>query len=457
MNLRGGANLMSVSDDSPNDPSLSSSESDLDDFNLFDPEIQQCPHMYYAKMQKERGVFETDALGTPLYLVTKYEDVAACAMNTSAFSSRFDAGSMEGNSEYARRAQELYEQEGGFDRVGTMLTVDPPEHTRYRRLVSQAFTPKAIAALEPTIRELAGQLIDELISGTAIGQSLDFVELFAVPLPVAVIAKALNVPDDRLGDFKRWSDASVAGIGTNISIDERLAADREVIEFQKYFADQLELRRKTPQDDILTDLVNAQIDNDDPEGFDSAPLDIAEMLSMIQQLLVAGNQTTTHLLGEMLLLLDEHPEEWARLAEDPLYGKDVADEALRLAAPTQGMFRVVSEDTQVGSTSLSAGSRVVLMYAAANRDPEMWEHPDTFQPGREGQAKHLSFGKGPHYCVGAGLARLEARIVAETLGERLSSIQVTNRSELRYIPSFVLRGPQRIDVVVSAKEVTGNG
>jgi len=448
---------MSVSDDSPNDPSLSSSESDLDDFNLFDPEIQQCPHMYYAKMQKEQGVFETDALGTPLYLVTKYEDVAACAMNTSAFSSRFDAGSMEGNSEYARRAQELYEQEGGFDRVGTMLTVDPPEHTRYRRLVSQAFTPKAIAALEPTIRELAGQLIDELISGTAIGQSLDFVELFAVPLPVAVIAKALNVPDDRLGDFKRWSDASVAGIGTNISIDERLAADREVIEFQKYFADQLELRRKTPQDDILTDLVNAQIDNDDPEGFDSAPLDIAEMLSMIQQLLVAGNQTTTHLLGEMLLLLDEHPEEWARLAEDPLYGKDVADEALRLAAPTQGMFRVVSEDTQVGSTSLSAGSRVVLMYAAANRDPEMWEHPDTFQPGREGQAKHLSFGKGPHYCVGAGLARLEARIVAETLGERLSSIQVTNRSELRYIPSFVLRGPQRIDVVVSAKEVTGNG
>ena len=448
---------MSMSDDSPNDAPLQSSESNLDDFSLFDSEIQQCPHRYYAKMQSEQGVFETDALGTPIYLVTRYEDVAACAMNTAAFSSRFDAGSMEGNSEYARRAQELYEQEGGFDRVGTMLTVDPPEHTRYRRLVSQAFTPKAIAALEPTIRELADQLIDQLISGTAAGQSLDFVELFAVPLPVAVIAKALNVPDDRLGDFKRWSDASVAGIGTNISIDERLAADREVIEFQKFFADQLELRRATPQDDILTDLVNAQIDNDNAEGFDSAPLNMAEMLSIIQQLLVAGNQTTTHLLGEMLLLLDEHPEQWARLAEDPLYGKDVADEALRLAAPTQGMFRVVSEDTQIGSTTLPAGSRVVLMYAAANRDPEMWEHPDTFQPGRDGQAKHLSFGKGPHYCVGAGLARLEARIVAETLGKRLSHIQVTNRSELRYIPSFVLRGPQQIDVVVSAKEASGNG
>ena len=448
---------MPVPGDSPHNPSLRSSERDLAGFNLFAPEIQQCPHGYYAKMQNEEGVFETDALGAPIYLVTRYEDVAACAMNTSLFSSRFDAGSMEGNSEYARRAQELYEQEGGFERVGTMLTVDPPEHTRYRRLVSQAFTPKAIASLEPTIRKLANQLIDQLISGTATGQSLDFVELFAVPLPVAVIAKALNVPDDRLSDFKRWSDASVAGIGTNISIDERLASDREVIEYQKYFADQLELRRKTPQDDILTDLVNAQIDNDDAEGFDSAPLNIAEMLSIIQQLLVAGNQTTTHLLGEMLLLLDEHPEQWARLTEDPLYGKDVADEALRLAAPTQGMFRVVSQDTQIGSTTLSAGAKVVLMYAAANRDPEIWEHPDTFQPGREGQAKHLSFGKGPHYCVGAGLARLEARIVAETLGERLSNIQVTNRSELRYIPSFVLRGPQRIDVVVSAKEAAGNG
>ena len=207
----------------------------LEGFNLFDPEVQQCPHAYYAEMQKESGVFETDVFGTPIYLVTRYEDVAACAMNPETFSSRFDAGSMEGNSEYGRRSQELYDTEGGYERIGTMLTVDPPEHTRYRRLVSQAFTPKAIAQLEPTIRELTGELIDQLISSTSQGTPVDFVEAFAVPLPVAVIAKALNVPDDRLADFKRWSDASVAGIGTNISIEERLAADREIIQFQKYF------------------------------------------------------------------------------------------------------------------------------------------------------------------------------------------------------------------------------
>ncbi|MGB1734367.1 MAG: cytochrome P450 [Acidimicrobiales bacterium] len=429
----------------------------LEGFNLFDPEVQQCPHAHYAEMRKESGVFETDVFGTPIYLVTRYEDVAACAMNPTTFSSRFDAGSMEGNSEYGRRAQELYDTEGGYERIGTMLTVDPPEHTRYRRLVSQAFTPKAIAQLEPTIRELTSELLDQLISSTSQGTPVDFVEAFAVPLPVAVIAKALNVPDDRLADFKRWSDASVAGIGTNISIEERLAADREIIQFQKYFAAQLESRRDSPEDDLLTALLNATIDKDADEGIDSTPLEIAEMLSMIQQLLVSGNQTTTHLLGEMLLLLEEHPEEWKRLTNDPEYGGSVADEALRLAAPTQGMFRVATEETQIGSTTLPAGARVVLVYAAANRDPEVWNNPDEFQPAREAQAKHLSFGKGPHYCVGAGLARLEARIVAEELGKRLSAISVKNRSELRYLPGFVLRGPERVEVVVNDKAGMNDG
>tara|TARA_Y100001970_G_scaffold280064_1_gene388449 strand:+ start:6157 stop:7512 length:1356 start_codon:yes stop_codon:yes gene_type:complete len=438
-------------------PAAAIKDSGLEGFNLFDPEVQQCPHAYYAEMQKESGAFETDVFGTPIYLVTRYEDVATCAMDPSTFSSRFDAGGMEGNSEYGRRAQELYDAEGGYERIGTMLTVDPPEHTRYRRLVSQAFTPRAIAQLEPTIRDLAGQLIDQLISATSQGKPVDFVEEFSVPLPVAVIAKALNVPEDRLADFKRWSDASVAGIGTNISIDERLAADREIIQFQKYFAEQLESRRDSPEDDLLTGLLNATIDKKADEGIDSTPLEIAEMLSMIQQLLVAGNQTTTHLLGEMLLLLEEHPEEWSRLISDPQYGSDVADEALRLAAPTQGMFRVATEETQIGSTTLPAGARVVLVYAAANRDPEVWKNPDAFQPTRDEQAKHLSFGKGPHYCVGAGLARLEARIVAEELGKRLSAISVTNRTKLRYLPGFVLRGPERIDVVVKGKGGVSGG
>ncbi|WP_419920850.1 hypothetical protein [Candidatus Poriferisodalis sp.] len=221
-------------------------EIDLDDYGIFDPSVQQCPHAYYAEMRASAPVFAASAGGPPLYLITRYDDVLEVVRDHETFSSRFDVGG-RGNSELARRTRELYEAEGGYDRVGTMLTVDPPDHTRFRRLVSKAFTPKVINDLEPAIREITTTLIDEMLAAAAPGDPIDFVEAFAVPLPVAVIAGALNVPDDRLADFKRWSDASIAGIGTNISVEERLDAEREVIKFQKYFAAQLERLRVPPQ------------------------------------------------------------------------------------------------------------------------------------------------------------------------------------------------------------------
>ena len=221
-------------------------EIDLDDFGLFDPAVQQCPHAYYAEMRSSAPVFAAGAGGPPLYLITRYDDVLDVVRDHETFSSRFDVGG-RANSDLARRTKALYEAEGGYDRVGTMLTVDPPDHTRFRRLVSKAFTPKVISDLEPAMREITTKLIDEMLAAAAPGDPVDFVEAFAVPLPVAVIARALNVPDDRLADFKCWSDASIAGIGTNISVEERLDAEREVIKFQKYFAAQLERLRVPPQ------------------------------------------------------------------------------------------------------------------------------------------------------------------------------------------------------------------
>ena len=283
-----------------------SEQVDLADFGLFDPKIQQCPHAYYAQMQKEAPVFPAAVPGGELYLVTRYDDVTEVVRDAATFSNRFDTANQAGNSELVERMRELYEAEGGYDRVGTMLTVDPPDHTRYRRLVTKAFTPKVIADLEPTIREVARTLVDDVLAAQGRDGVVEFVTTFAVPLPVIVIAKALNVPDDRLTDFKRWSDASIAGIGTNISVEQRLEAEREVIEFQKYFAEQLELRREQPQDDILTNLLNARVDrgelDDNGEPLDAAPLTMPEMLSIIQQLLVAGNETTTKMLTEMMRL-----------------------------------------------------------------------------------------------------------------------------------------------------------
>ena len=433
---------------------LDATEVDLSEFGLFDPAVQQCPHAYYARMQHEAPVFEAAAPGAPLHLVTRHADVLEVILDTQTFSSQFDTGGQWPDGDYARRLRELYEEENGYEKVGTMLTVDPPDHTRYRRLVSKAFTPRVIAALEPTIREITGGLIDDLLAAATEGATIDFVEAFAVPLPVTVIAKALNVPDDRLADFKRWSDASIAGIGTNISADERLEAEREVIEYQHYFAAQIELRRSEPQDDILTNLLNARIDREaDGIGADEdvseEPLTMPEMLSIIQQLLVAGNETTTKFLTEMMRLLGENPGEFAKLRADLGRAKAVGEEALRLSTPTQGMFRIVQDDAEVAGCPLSAGDRAVVMFSAANRDPEVFPDPEAFNPDRDNLTSHLAFGRGVHFCLGAALSRLEGKVAAEELAKRIGSFELAETNDYGYHPSFMLRGLMKLDVHVT--------
>ena len=432
---------------------LSPDNVSLDDFGLFDPAVQQCPHAYYAKMRTDQPVFVTDAGGSDLYLITRYDHIAEVVKDTATFSSKFSGKGIPSGGELETRLAELHQELNGYERVGTMLTVDPPEQTRYRKLVSKAFTPRAIASLEPLIRELAHRLVDGFIEQG----SIEFVESFAVPLPVTVIAKTLNVPDDRLADFKRWSDNSVAGIGTNISIDERIEAERGIIEFQHYFAEQLEQRRSSPQDDILTNLLEARIDKLEHPDLPDEPLTTAEILSILQQLLVAGNETTTKMLAEMMRLLGENPDEWAKLKADPARSKVVIEETLRMSTPTQGMWRVVTTDTRVGSVDIPAGSRVVAMYASANRDAEHFTAPDTFDPDRDGLANHLAFGKGIHFCVGANLSRLEGRVAAEVLAERLDSFSLSASNDFAYLPSFMLRGLIKLDIDLEPSTQTDRG
>jgi cytochrome P450 len=330
----------------------------------------------------------------------------------------------------------------GYPRVPTMLTADMPDHTRYRRLVSKAFTPKVIAELEPVIRAITTRLIYSWIDAG----SIEFVTQFAVPRPVEVIAHALNVPESRMADFKRWSDDSIAGIGTNISLEQRLEAERGVNEYQRYFANELEQRMAEPRDDLLTGLLQARIDDDDPEVTDKRPLDMAEMLSIVQQLLVAGNETTTKLLTETMRLLAENPHEWLRLQEDPGRAPNVIDEALRLSTPTQGMFRIATRTHELEGVEIPAGARLVIVFASANRDEALYAEPDTFDPDRGGLRDHLAFGKGIHFCLGAALSRLEGRVALEELSRRLHRFDLAGSNEFQYFPSFLLRGLTRLDL-----------
>jgi cytochrome P450 len=412
--------------------------SDLSTFNPFDPETLQCPFPHYAQMRDEQPVMLIESLG--MYLVTRHDLVLGILRDPATYSSMFGGASMPLPSDARAKMAEVMAE--GYPRVPTMLTADMPDHTRYRRLVSKAFTPKVIAELEPVIRAITTKLIDSWIDSG----SIEFVTQFAVPLPVEVIAHALNVPESRMADFKRWSDDSIAGIGTNISLEQRLEAEKGVNEYQHYFAAEFEKRTTEPQDDLLTALLTARIDDDDPEVTDKRPLDMPEMLSIVQQLLVAGNETTTKLLTETMRLLANHPEQWRSLQADPSRATNVVEEALRLSTPTQGMFRIATKDHELEGVHIPKGARIVIVFASANRDETLFPDGDSFDPDRAGLRDHLAFGKGIHFCLGAALSRLEGKVALEELARRLDSFTLADSNRFEYFPSFLLRGLTRLDV-----------
>jgi cytochrome P450 len=419
---------------------------DLATFNPFDPDTLQCPFPHYAQMRDEQPVMYLESMG--MFLVTRYDLVLQIVRDVETYSSSFGMASMPMPTEAQERMAEVVAE--GYPRVPTMLTADMPEHTRYRRLISKAFTPKVIAELEPVIRSITTRLIDAWFADNP-GEttSIEFVEQFGVPLPVEVIAHALNVPDERLADFKRWSDDSIAGIGTQISLDERLEAEKGVNEFQHYFADQFEQRKVAPQDDLLTNLLNARVDDADPDITDKRPLDMPEMLSIVQQLLVAGNETTTKLLTETVRLLAENPEQWKLLREDPGRAPAIVEEALRLSTPTQGMFRIATKEHDLEGVHIPKGARIVIVYASANRDPELFGEADAFDPDRDNLRDHLAFGKGIHFCLGAALSRLEGKVALEELARRVERFELAESNDFGYFPSFLLRGLKRLDVDVT--------
>ena len=420
---------------------------DISTFNPFDPSTQQCPFPHYAQMREEAPVHPVPGLG--VHLVTKHDLVMQVLRDPQTYSSMFGGAGMPLSSADREKFAEV--MAAGYPRVPTMLTADQPDHTRYRRLVARAFHPKVIAEMEPIIRQITVELIESWIDKGRI----EFVKEFGVPLPVRVIAKALNVPDDRLADFKRWSDDSIAGIGTNITLEQRLKAEYGVNEFQHYFAEQIELRRTHPQDDILTNLLNASIDDDDPEVTDKRQLDMPEMLSIIQQLLVAGNETTTKSLTEMVRLLAENPEEWAALKADPSRAEKVFEETLRLSTPTQGMWRILTKDAELGGVQLTKGQRIIIVFASANRDEALYDNPDEFDPMRDHLRDNLAFGKGIHFCLGANLSRLEGKVAAEELSKRIDTITLSESNKYQYFPSFMLRGLTDLDIeFTAAKGVT---
>jgi cytochrome P450 len=430
-----GRRLEPVHPQDPEDPVPTTI--DLTRFNPFDPSIQQDPHPWYHAMRSASPAFAVP--GMPLYVVTRFDLVKELARNTRVFSNAFGGPGESPRPDLVAKLREIQAQ--GWPQIGTMLTIDPPEHDQYRATIQPRFNARLIGALRPQITEI----VDRVIDGFVADGRVDLQRRFSTPIPVEAIAMALQLPRDRGADIKRWSDASVAAIGTALSDDRRLESQREVVEMQHFMHDQLMTQRAEAREGIVRAIAEGTVPADDGER----GLTDAEMISIFQQLLVAGNETTTKLFNEMVKLLAENKEWWWRLKADASLAVPIVEEALRLATPTQGMFRLVTEDTEIDGVPVPAGARLILMYSAANRDPAVFPDPDSFDPGRPNVRDHLAFGVGTHFCIGAPLSRLEAVVAIERLAERWDDFTLAADNRFEYEPSFVLRGLKELFVEFS--------
>jgi cytochrome P450 len=314
----------------------------------------------------------------------------------------------------------------------TILEMDPPEHNRHRKLVIQAFTPAAASKLEPAIRSIARECLDAIEPGSQV----DLVDALAVPVPMYTIADMLGVPREDRADFKRWSDAMIAAGGGFRSEQ----TDAALFEMFGYFQRVLDARRRQPKDDLVSTLACAEIEGD--------RLSDPEILMFCTTLLAAGNETTRNLISGGSLLLARHPDERSRLLADPELMTGAVEEMLRVWTPVQSFIRVATRDSELRGRSIREGQSLLLLYASANRDEEIWgDDADRFDVRRDhSRRRHLAFGFGEHLCLGAPLARLEARVVIEELLARFPAFELAGAPELLH--SRLMHGVERLPVAI---------
>jgi len=321
---------------------------------------------------------------------------------------------------------DTYTQHGWLP-LASCSTSDPPHHTRVRRALERLFTAHRVRQLAPRIDALVTRLIDAFADRTEV----ELIREFAHPLPMIVIAEQLGVADADLQQFKSWSDAIVEPFSMMVSRERELECARLVVAMQHYFAEQIEDRRATPRDDLITSIVQAK-------GDDGGSFDMREMLTIVTiDLLASGNETTTAAIGSGMRLLAEQPALVERLQDDRAALETFTEEILRLESPAQGMFRRVTKDTVLGGVPLAKGELLSLRFGAANRDERHFVAPDRVDLDRPQAGRHLAFGLGRHHCIGAALARQEILSAIGGLVARLDRFRLAQHQPApEYIPSF---------------------
>ncbi|MFJ9648864.1 cytochrome P450 [Streptomyces sp. NPDC004244] len=368
---------------------------------LSTPEARRNPYPFYARMRRESPVHRSDQ---GIWYLTRYVDVDA-ALGDLRLSIDRDRMTRA----YSALGGDLKALSRLTDRLGRVMTnTDPPDHARLRKLANRAFTARRAEALRDGIQRLVDRLVDEAV---AAGPTMDLIEAVAAPLSLSVVCELFGIPPEDRPQVKAW----FRRFGRLTEDIDR--TETAIDEYEEYLGRLVRRRRADPGDDLVSALVATQAQDD--------RLTDSELLSTCFVLITAGDETTTHLIGNAVLALLRHPDQLARLQEDPGLIRTAVEELSRYDTPTQAIVRVVAEDIEIGGRTLREGELVYLFLAAANRDPERFEDPDRLDLTRPGN-RHLSFGNGPHFCLGGPLAKLQAEVAVGTLVRRLPQLRLAD-------------------------------
>ena len=391
-------------------------------FNPMRAELRVDPYPYYRRLRERDPVHRS--FGASGWVLTRHDDIVG-VLADRAFSSD------ERNWVRHRRLIDRDVRSGlpdpYEDGVASMLRIDPPDHTRLRTLVSKAFTPRAVERLRPRIDAVVIELLDALA-----GQpTFDLMQAFASPLPVVIIGEMLGVAVADRDRFRHWSNEATRLLGDSTR-DDRRRAWRALTEMRAWLGEQIETRRREPCGDLLSGLIAAEESGD--------RLSERELFATCVLLLVAGNETTTNLIGNGVIALLRHPDQLARLRRDPAHMPAAVEELVRFDSPVQITSRMVLEDRELHGCRMRRGEQIVLVLGAGNRDPARFADADRLDVDRP-DARPLSFGHGLHYCLGAQLARLEAQIAIVHLLERFPNLHFAD-APIIWGDNIILRGPR---------------
>jgi len=377
------------------------------------------PFPIYQKMRREQPVSYDPEWGS--WNVFCYGDVQRVLSDYSTFSSEFNQG-----------------REAGVEQpfAASMISTDPPRHRQLRTLVTQAFTPRAVDSLAPRISTIVQEHLDRVMPTGR----MDVIDDLGVPLPVIVIAELLGIPSEDRERFKKWSDWIVQSTSSGDVLDPTFFHNTAVLEMAAYFFDMIEKRRSEPGEDLISGLLEANIDGQH--------LDTLELLGFCSLLLVAGNETTTNLIGNALMCFTENPEAWQSLRESPDRLPLAIEEVLRYRSPVQSMFRVAKSETSIAGLTIPEGASLVAWIGSANHDETQFASPETFDIDRSPN-RHVAFGHGIHYCLGAPLARLEARIALGAMLERFQTVTRVPGEPLERLPSLIVYGLKHLPITFS--------